>query len=121
MLSYQQREMIVEYVFDQFMITYPELSVMYDEERLAHIKKDTYHHLDHLESAISAGMKSIYFDYIQWTDRVLTSRGIGTELLVDCLKWMEKGITLEKDIENLYQYQSMLKESISYLKERTTG
>ncbi|KGX93318.1 hypothetical protein N781_11660 [Pontibacillus halophilus JSM 076056 = DSM 19796] len=79
---------LISFIYHKMLSTYPELRERYSLQSLQHIKQDIEHHLEYLLSAGMIHMDSIFLDYVDWVNRVLTARGIETYYLVDCFKWM---------------------------------
>ncbi|WP_345238912.1 hypothetical protein [Pontibacillus salipaludis] len=115
MIDKDIKDEVVESVYERYLIHYPELFVYYDETKLAHIKKDTYHHLEHLEATWPIKMDIIFLDYVDWVDSVLSSRGVETRLLKDCFDWMKESLLSYKSSEEIAYYISLLDQASNQL------
>jgi len=112
MLSHEVRVDIVQYVYDHLNRS---------EDQMGDIQEETLNHIEHLESAVYARMKSIFIDYVLWKENMLTSRGFDPKGVINSLVVMDERVSQIQGIKNKDMYQSFLQQSISLLNERTTG
>ncbi|WP_088009599.1 hypothetical protein [Indiicoccus explosivorum] len=82
-MNQEAKNRIADDVTDSIYGAYPELWERFGENGYTHTKKDNHHHLDHLETAYALGQEKVFLDYTEWLDGVLTSRNVGTELIID--------------------------------------
>ncbi|PSL44413.1 hypothetical protein B0H94_10823 [Salsuginibacillus halophilus] len=86
------KERIVEEVVAGIYKDYPWVWDKFGERGKEKTIEDNYHHLDHLYTAYSTGEAQIFLDYTDWLVTVLTSRGVGVDLIVDNFERLEKSI-----------------------------
>ncbi|MFG6116967.1 hypothetical protein ACGTN9_17585 [Halobacillus sp. MO56] len=93
-MKVSEKQKLVELVVDDIYQAYPELIERFGESGRLRTLEDNHHHLDHLDTAFQMGNSTFFLDYTNWLNTVLTSRGVGTQLIIDnyerLLKWMEK-------------------------------
>ena len=112
MLSHEARVDIVQYVDDHLNRS---------EDQMVDIQEEALNHIEHLESAVYARMKSIFIDYVLWKENMLTSRGFDPKGFINSLIETDERLSQVQGIENKEMYQNFLQQSISLLNERTTG
>ena len=119
MFTLMMKDETIQHVHSSFLEKYPKLLSIYDQEKLEHIRQDTSYHIEHLESASEFRMDSIFFDYVKWTDSVLSSRGIKTELLIDCFTWIKEIMHIYKQHNKDQGYYTyLLDEGITILNSK---
>ncbi|MUV37743.1 hypothetical protein JNUCC1_01549 [Lentibacillus sp. JNUCC-1] len=91
------KQQIAETLTNDIYQSYPYLWNKFGESVYEHTIADNLHHLNHLELAIQLEQSNIFRDYTKWLDTVLTTRGIGTDLIIDNFKRLQ--ITLPEKLE----------------------
>lgn len=77
----REEQHLAEAVTDEFLTRHPDWVTRYgDRARSAGIE-DARFHLQFLTAAIESDSPASFKDYVQWTSRVLETRGIGREFL----------------------------------------
>jgi hypothetical protein len=72
-------------VTDQFLHVHPDWIARYgDRAQLLGIE-DAKYHISFLAGALDAGAPAAFVDYVRWTSRVLSARGIGPDFLAENL------------------------------------
>ncbi|MFD1020456.1 hypothetical protein [Thalassobacillus hwangdonensis] len=74
---------LVSLIVEDIYRAYPDLVERFGENGRERTYEDNYHHLDHLETAFQMDNVTFFLDYTMWLNNVLTSRGVGTELIID--------------------------------------
>lgn len=120
MYSVTLREETINVVYDKFIQTHPELIVYYDEEKLEHIRQDTQYHIEQLEAAAMYKMDSIFLDYVEWVNGVLTARGIATSMLINCFVWMKEVLVKHTQTKEHTYYADLLTKGIHILTKSST-
>ncbi|TWT27856.1 hypothetical protein [Planomicrobium sp. CPCC 101110] len=77
------KQQIAKEARESIYAAHPELIERFGENGIIHTEKDNMHHLDHLETAFSLSQPALFLDYTKWLQTVLTSRNVGTHLIVD--------------------------------------
>ncbi|WP_028783623.1 hypothetical protein [Thalassobacillus devorans] len=116
-----EKQKLVELVVEDIYQAYPELVGRFGESGRIRTLEDNHHHLDHLDTAFQMGNSTFFLDYTNWLNSVLTSRGVGTQLIIDnyerLLKWMEE-VSFEQS-EEREAYQEYLRAGIKELDSRS--
>lgn len=88
-----EKSKLVKLVVEDIYESYPWLTERFGQNGIERTIEDNYHHLNHLETAYEMGQESFFIDYSKWLESILTSRGVGTDLIVDNYKkilyWMD--------------------------------
>jgi hypothetical protein len=77
------KQQIAKEARESIYAAHPELIERFGENGIIHTEKDNMHHLDHLETAYSLNQVELFLDYTKWLETVLTSRNVGTHLIID--------------------------------------
>lgn len=109
------KKQIAKSAADQIYESYPALWDRFGERGFEHTEKDNLHHLDHLETAYDLNDKQVFLDYTIWLEKILTSRNVGADLIIDNF---ERLISLVEEAErNEKEFmQQCLQEAIDLLK-----
>ncbi|WP_254901723.1 hypothetical protein [Thalassobacillus devorans] len=91
-MKVSEKTKLVDRVVGDIYQTYPGLIDKFGENGRRRTIEDNYHHLDHLDTAYQMGTSTFFVDYTLWLNSVLTSRGVGTELIVDNYERLIKGM-----------------------------
>ncbi|WP_078594895.1 hypothetical protein [Evansella clarkii] len=110
-----KREIVNEAV-KQIYDAYPALREKFGENGLKRTEEDNHHHLDHLETACLLDDNKYFTDYTEWLERVLTSRQVGTELIIDNFQRLKEIIPGKTDPGEEQAFLRMLDEAIAILK-----
>lgn len=78
-----EQDRIVHQVVEEIYADYPYLWEKFGQNGRERTEEDNYHHLDHLYAAYEMNSSNFFMDYTNWLNNVLTSRGVGTYLIVD--------------------------------------
>lgn len=82
-MNRKERERIVHNVVEEIYDEYPYLWEKFGQNGRERTEEDNYHHLDHLRAAFEMSSADFFMDYTTWLNNVLTSRGVGTFLIID--------------------------------------
>jgi len=82
-MDQETKEQIVDEVVWQIYDAYPWLTERFGDNGRFRTAEDNFHHLNHLETAFQMDDLRFFTDYTEWLNDVLTSRNVGTELIVD--------------------------------------
>ncbi|TGB02236.1 hypothetical protein [Halobacillus salinus] len=82
-MNNKERELIVHNVVEEIYDHYPHLWDKFGQNGRDRTEEDNYHHLDHLKAAFDMDSADFFMDYTDWLNNVLTSRGVGTFLIID--------------------------------------
>ncbi|GKV69779.1 hypothetical protein NCCP2716_22770 [Sporosarcina sp. NCCP-2716] len=82
-MNQETKEQIVDEVVWQIYEAYPWLSEKFGDNGRFRTAEDNFHHLNHLETAFQMDDPRFFLDYTKWLNDILTSRNVGTELIVD--------------------------------------
>ncbi|MGI2327574.1 hypothetical protein [Planococcus sp. YIM B11945] len=77
------KQQIAKEARESIYAAHPQLIERFGENGIIHTEKDNMHHLDHLESAYSLNQVQLFLDYTKWLETVLSSRNVGTHLIID--------------------------------------
>ena len=110
------KEEIVNQVVEEIYNAYPNLWEKFGENGHKRTIEDNFHHLNHLETACELDDEKYFTDYTKWLESVLTSRNVGTHLIIDNFERLIEAIPgkVEKDDEKKYLH--FLKKGIAVLK-----
>ncbi|RWZ54926.1 hypothetical protein EQV77_12425 [Halobacillus fulvus] len=112
-----EKDSLVHKVVEEIYADHPFLWEKFGQNGVDRTEEDNYHHLDHLESAYEMQSAAFFLDYTEWLNNVLTSRNVGTDLIVDNFQRLIRLLS-EADIENEKErlvYIDYLKQATSYL------
>ncbi len=82
-MDQETKEQIVDEIVWQIYDAYPWLAERFGDNGRFRTAEDNFHHLNHLETAFQMNDLRFFIDYTKWLNEVLTSRNVGTELIVD--------------------------------------
>ncbi|MCD5325214.1 MULTISPECIES: hypothetical protein [Pontibacillus] len=111
-----EREHIVDQIVNEIYEAYPFLWERFGENGRKRTKEDNYHHLDHLSTTYEMGEEQFFMDYTKWLQTVLTSRDVGTELIIDNYERLYRHLEGLEDHDEQKAYQSYLKNGIEFLR-----
>ncbi|GGD07045.1 hypothetical protein [Pontibacillus salipaludis] len=111
-----EKEKIVDQIVHEIYAAYPFLWERFGENGRKRTIEDNYHHLDHLSTTYNMGDAQFFMDYTKWLQTVLTSRNVGTELIVDNYERLYRHLDELEDQEESKAYQSYLTSGIELLK-----
>lgn len=112
-----EREKIVHQVVEEIYEAYPYLWDKFGENGRKRTTEDNYHHLDHLATAHQMDDVTFFLDYTEWLERVLTSRGVSTNLIIDNYERLWSALPVLSNEAEKEKYQSYLLEGINRLKQ----
>ncbi|MFQ3544800.1 hypothetical protein Q7A53_11960 [Halobacillus rhizosphaerae] len=108
----EEKELIVHQVVREIYDAYPDLLDKFGENGRLRTEEDNYHHLNHLVSAYEMRNIDFFIDYTLWLNTLLTSRGVGTPIIIDNF---ERLVRLLK--QNSLENEEECSMCIDYLKE----
>ncbi|KGP91617.1 hypothetical protein N780_18450 [Pontibacillus chungwhensis BH030062] len=111
-----EREKVVEQVVHEIYEAYPFLWERFGENGHKRTTEDNYHHLDHLSTTYNMGEEQFFMDYTKWLQTVLTSRNVGTELIIDNYERLYRHLDKLEDQEESNAYKDYLTSGIQFLK-----
>ncbi|WP_173915716.1 hypothetical protein [Halobacillus sp. Marseille-Q1614] len=82
-MNKKEKAVLIDQVVEEIYKAYPELWDRFGDHGHERTEEDNYHHLDHLFAAYEMNSASFFLEYTDWLNNVLTSRGVGTQLIVD--------------------------------------
>ncbi|GKV57198.1 hypothetical protein NCCP2222_31450 [Sporosarcina sp. NCCP-2222] len=109
------KEPIVEAVVKEIYEAYPSLWERFGENGHQRTIEDNHHHLDHLETAFQMDDSRFFIDYTEWLNEILTSRNVGTELIVDNFQRLQKHIPGKLDSIREQSYLHCLELALNSL------
>ena len=112
-----EKEKIVHKVVEEIYEAFPFLWEKFGQNGRERTAEDNYHHLDHLETTYNLQDVSFFLDYTDWLNRVLTSRNVGTPIIIDNYQRLKTAITLLEDPEEEAAYQHYLDQGIERLQQ----
>ncbi|MFC0523816.1 hypothetical protein ACFFGV_09635 [Pontibacillus salicampi] len=114
------QDKIVEAVVAEIYAAYPQLQEAFGERGRRKTIEDNYHHLHHLETCFELRDYTFFQDYTAWLQRVLTSRGVSTELIIDNFERLSRHMEIETALskEESTLYQHYLEQAISFLQHQ---
>lgn len=77
------KQQIAKEARESIYAAHPFLIEKFGENGIIHTEKDNMHHLDHLETAYSMKQPELFLEYTKWLETVLSSRNVGTHLIID--------------------------------------
>ncbi len=81
----QAKHQVAESVTDEFFRRHPDWVERYGDAGRIRGVEDAKYHIDFLSSAIESGSTAPFEDYARWSSRMLASRGIAQEFVVENL------------------------------------
>ncbi|WP_347862451.1 hypothetical protein U0355_04615 [Salimicrobium sp. PL1-032A] len=119
-MNEQTKEFITNRVVEEFYTNHPWLLEKFGEKGKHHTRKDNDHHLEHLELSYELQKEDFFTDYTFWLKDVLVSRGVGTGLIIENYRMIQKYMKeTEMDEQERNYYAHLLETSISYLEQMT--
>ncbi|MFC5711216.1 hypothetical protein ACFPU1_00320 [Thalassorhabdus alkalitolerans] len=115
-MSNETKEKIVKEVSEAIYQAYPYLWEKFGEHGRIKTEEDNYHHLDHLETTYELRDITVFLDYTKWLENVLTSRNVGTYLIIDNFERLVKAIPGKVDKEREQAFLMYLQQAIQLLK-----
>lgn len=115
-MNVMEKERIVHQVVEEIYEAYPFLWEKFGENGRKRTTEDNYHHLDHLQTSYRLNDVMFFIDYTDWLERVLTSRNVGTHLIIDNYERLTNALTDLEDKEEEKAYKHYLQEGIQRLK-----
>ncbi|CEG22167.1 hypothetical protein BN1080_01089 [Planococcus massiliensis] len=110
------KKQIAKSTANQIYEAYPFLWDRFGERGFEHTEKDNLHHLDHLETAYDLNDKQVFLDYTIWLEKVLTSRNVGADLIIDNFERLIGFIEAEAEQKEKEFMQQCLQEANDLLK-----
>ncbi|WP_077356372.1 hypothetical protein [Virgibacillus halodenitrificans] len=108
-----RKDQIVTEVVKQIYDAYPTLWDKFGDNGHKRTTEDNYHHLNHLETAFYMNDQQFFMDYTKWLEQVLTTRNVGTELIIDNY---ERLVSQMREDEEEKMYSSYLNNALTLLK-----
>lgn len=115
-----EKEKIVHQVVDEIYDAFPFLWDKFGENGRERTAEDNYHHLDHLETTYQLQDVSFFLDYTDWLNRVLTSRNVGTPIIIDNYQRLKSAVQLLEGSDEEAAYQHYLDKGIERLQQAST-
>ncbi|MBB4825425.1 hypothetical protein HNO89_002659 [Sporosarcina luteola] len=109
------KERIVEDVVKEIYEAYPFLWERFGENGHQRTIEDNFHHLDHLETAFQMDNSRFFIDYTMWLNQILTSRHVGTDLIIDNFERLRKHIPGKLDSIREQSYIQYLRLALNSL------
>ncbi len=123
MIENFEKEKIVDQIVEKFYEKYPNLIEKFGENGKKRTREDNFYHFQYLETAYDLENQQVFIDYALWLNQVLTSRGVGTTLIIENFHWIievlegtNQEAPLDLQVKNFYL--EALKLAIDTLKER---
>ncbi|MCP3031312.1 hypothetical protein LF817_08115 [Halobacillus sp. A1] len=95
-MNNKEKNQMAQQVTEEIYEAYPTLWSRFGQNGRDRTEEDNHHHLDHLYAAYEMKSASFFLDYTDWLNTLLTSRGVGTNLIID---------NFQRLIENLEKIQ----------------
>ncbi|KHE73097.1 hypothetical protein [Halobacillus sp. BBL2006] len=102
-----EQDRIVHQVVEEIYADYPFLWEKFGQNGRDRTEEDNYHHLDHLYAAYEMNSSDFFIDYTNWLNNVLTSRGVGTHLIVDNFERLQR-LLQETTLADEDEHKAML-------------
>ncbi|MYL55413.1 hypothetical protein GLW08_19040 [Pontibacillus yanchengensis] len=112
-----EKEKIVHEVVEGIYNAYPFLWEKFGQNGRERTTEDNYHHLNHLETTYQLNDFTFFLDYTEWLERVLTSRNVGTELIIDNYQRLHSSAKELEDEDERCAYQHYLSRAIQHLQQ----
>ncbi|EZH64664.1 hypothetical protein DH09_19240 [Bacillaceae bacterium JMAK1] len=96
---------------------FPDLWAKFGENGRFRTEEDNMHHLNHLETTMKMNDESYFLDYTEWLNRVLTSRNVGTHLIIDNFERLILHLRHYGSEEEQKAYTGYLKSAIQQLQD----
>jgi methanogenic corrinoid protein MtbC1 len=81
----EKKHVVAEVVTEQFLRVHPDWVSRYGERARIMGIEDAAYHVEFLASAVETGSIAAFEDYVRWTARVLTTRGIDPQFVAENL------------------------------------
>ncbi|WJY27508.1 MULTISPECIES: hypothetical protein [Sporosarcina] len=114
-MEQEAKDRVVDEVVWQIYDAHPWLTEKFGDNGRMRTAEDNYHHLNHLETAFQMSDSKFFTDYTKWLDQVLTSRNVGTDLIIDNFERLLAVLPGEVDIERQSAYTDYLKKALAIL------
>ncbi|GGF32275.1 hypothetical protein GCM10010954_34350 [Halobacillus andaensis] len=82
-MNNREKDQLVGRVVEEIYKAHPTLWDRFGQNGRDRTEEDNYHHIDHLYASYEMKSAEFFLDYTSWLENVLTSRGVGTELIID--------------------------------------
>ncbi|MFG6148123.1 hypothetical protein [Halobacillus sp. B23F22_1] len=82
-MNNREKDQLVHRVVEEIYEAHPALWDRFGQNGRDRTEEDNYHHIDHLYTAYEMNSAEYFLDYTTWLENVLTSRGVGTDLIID--------------------------------------
>lgn len=83
MISEAVLEEMIDHIVSGIYADYPDLLTNYGDQGKERCREDNGHHFRTLEVAYKMENEKIFLDYAVWLNRLLTSRGMSSEHIID--------------------------------------
>ncbi|MBA2175714.1 hypothetical protein H0266_12505 [Halobacillus locisalis] len=103
----KEKDTLVYQVAEEIYAHYPHLWERFGQNGRDRTEEDNHHHLDHLSAAYEMDSVDFFIDYTTWLNNVLTSRGVGTFLIVDNFERLARLIN-DMECEDEKEQQSFI-------------
>ena len=111
------KQQIAKEARESIYAAHPSLVERFGENGIIHTEKDNVHHLDHLETAYALKQVELFLDYTKWLETVLTSRNVGTHLIIDNFERLISILPGKVEADEEEFMVKCLKEAIHLLEE----
>ncbi|RLL42128.1 hypothetical protein D8M04_16240 [Oceanobacillus piezotolerans] len=110
------KEEITKEMAAQIYQAYPFLWGKFGRNGYERTAEDNMHHLNHLELAYEMGDINLFLDYTKWLQGILTSRNVGTDLIVDNFNRLIEVIPEKTEQKEADAYLHCLNQAVLLLK-----
>lgn len=126
MKQYTEWDAVLKEVVAGIYKAYPQLLEKYGERGRQKCWEDNLHHMKHLETAYALRSDKPFIEYAHWLDRILTSRGMHTDHLIDNFERIDSALSdVSSEDPRIAAFRSMLglanaslrKNGVSYASE----
>jgi MerR family transcriptional regulator, light-induced transcriptional regulator len=87
------KQSVAQSVMEECFLLHPDWLECYGETGRQHCMKDVGFHIDFLAGSIEAGSPDVFADYVQWSARMLGSRGISEHSLYENLEQLQRQLS----------------------------
>ncbi|GAK12647.1 hypothetical protein [Geomicrobium sp. JCM 19039] len=88
-----QKSQIAFRITEEIYEEYPSLWQKFGDHGRARTEEDNVHHLNHLLTAYEMKQPHFFVEYTSWLNTVLTSRNVGTHLIIDNYRRLERHLS----------------------------